>query len=147
MSSSVAAAESVTMTPEGLGIFQSKFVRVHGYDIRLREFTTEQYSEVKANSVEIVRGRPKANLASVEANSLYYAIDHSTWPTEAFGPLTVDAIKKLPARITKPLIAAMNELNRLSEEETDFLPSKSQSPEQESRDSSTPSSSQGPVSG
>lgn len=134
------------MTAEGLGLLQSRVVRVRGHDIRLREFTTEQYSEVKSNSIELVRGRPKANMAAVEANSLFFAIDHSTWPQE-FGPLTVDTIRKLPARITKPLIAAIQELNRLSEDEADFLPSKSQSASvAASLDSSTPSSSQEPVS-
>lgn len=139
------STESVTMTPEGLGLLQSRVVRVRGHDIRLREFTTEQYSEVKSNSIEFVRGKPRANMAAVEANSLYYAIDHSTWPAADFGPLTVDAIRKLPARITKPLIAAMNDLNRLTEDETGFLQSRSRSPEAESRDSSTPSSSQEPA--
>ncbi|MDG6906042.1 MAG: hypothetical protein JRN20_09690 [Nitrososphaerota archaeon] len=121
---------------------EEKNVRVGSHEIRIHELTTEDESMIRTASQVWDQRRKiwETNRAILDASYITYSVDSSTWPKE-WGPLTIENVRKLPAKLTRKLFIECNKLNTLNEDAADFLEAPEQS-QVSTHTEATPSSTQ-----
>lgn len=106
-----------------------KTIKIVGYEITIHELTTEEESKVRGQSQtwNAKKKTMEPDQAKQDAFMIYYSVVRETWPKE-WGPFEVEAIRKLPAKLTRRLLFECQAINVLQEDVDSFL--ESQQPSQ-----------------
>jgi hypothetical protein len=108
---------------------QEEIVSIAGHKIKIHELSTEEESKVRAASQvwNKTKKLPEVDQALLDANIIFHSVYPETWPSEAFGELSVENIRRLPTKYTRKLLFRCQRLNILEEDVADFLDEKSSS--------------------
>ncbi|MHB8603517.1 MAG: hypothetical protein ACYC9R_12860 [Nitrosotalea sp.] len=105
-----------------------KIVKISGHEIKIHELTTEEESRIRSSSQTFNTKKkiPETDQAKLDANMIFYSVIAETWPKE-WGQLSVETIRKLPAKLTRKLLFECQSINVLQEDVESFLDSQQQS--------------------